>query len=183
MRRSNLLIQKMKWMYGYLVILCTAQELCILRKEMPLLLAMAYRPTLLLLQNEGTTKILHSNFKFLFRLLQSVKLLGLWLEVQGSVPNSPNVFCRKFYLHDYHHELSTHIMTCSDPNFSWVVVLKEFAHPPEEVPSAMQTVGPTFFLATSMFGFVFQMSSLITEKELKLRQVMTINNFSWWMSG
>ena len=35
----------------------------------------------------------------------------------------------------------------------------------------MNTVGPAFFLATAMFGFVFQMSSLITEKELKLRQV------------
>ncbi|MFZ8272512.1 hypothetical protein ACO1K0_14180, partial [Staphylococcus aureus] len=30
-----------------------------------------------------------------------------------------------------------------------------------------------FFLAIAMFGFVFQISSLITEKELKLRQAMT----------
>ncbi|KAM5583956.1 ABC transporter A family member 2-like [Rosa sericea] len=71
------------------------------------------------------------------------------------------------------------------PNFSWVVALKEFAHPSKEIPSALQTVGPTFFLATSMFGFVFQMSSLITEKELKLRQAMTIMGLydsAYWFS-
>ncbi|XP_024158019.1 ABC transporter A family member 2 [Rosa chinensis] len=71
------------------------------------------------------------------------------------------------------------------PNFSWVVALKEFAHPSREIPSALQTVGPTFFLATSMFGFVFQMSSLITEKELKLRQAMTIMGLydsAYWFS-
>lgn len=43
-----------------------------------------------------------------------------------------------------------------------------------ELFSALDTVGPTFFLATAMFGFVFQMTSLITEKELKLRQVMDL---------
>lgn len=37
--------------------------------------------------------------------------------------------------------------------------------------SAIKEVGPTFFLATAMFGFVFQMTSLIAEKELKLREV------------
>jgi hypothetical protein len=37
-------------------------------------------------------------------------------------------------------------------------------------------MGPPFFLAATMFGFVFQMGSLVTEKELKLRQVITISN-------
>lgn len=63
------------------------------------------------------------------------------------------------------------ILTCPDPNFNWVVGLKEFAHPPGELFSAVGTMGPTFFLAIAMFGFVFQISSLVTEKELKLRQV------------
>ncbi|KAF3437772.1 hypothetical protein FNV43_RR20528 [Rhamnella rubrinervis] len=56
------------------------------------------------------------------------------------------------------------------PNFSWVVEFKEFAHPALEIFSAMGTVGPSFFLAAAMFGFVFQISSFIAEKELKLRQ-------------
>lgn len=57
---------------------------------------------------------------------------------------------------------------------------KEFPHPPQNTllgmnaaapPFSMSTIGPPFFLATVMFGFVFQMTSLVTEKELKLRQV------------
>ncbi|KAL5544416.1 hypothetical protein UlMin_008200 [Ulmus minor] len=70
-------------------------------------------------------------------------------------------------------------------NFSWIVALKEFAHPALESFSAINTVGPPFFLATAMFGFVFQMSSLVTEKELKLRQAMTIMGLydsAYWLS-
>ncbi|XP_042506443.1 ABC transporter A family member 2-like [Macadamia integrifolia] len=72
-----------------------------------------------------------------------------------------------------------------DPNFSWVVGLKEFAHPAIENFSAMGTIGPTFFLAIAMFGFVFQISSLVTEKELKLRQAMSIMGLyesAYWLS-
>ncbi|GFZ07755.1 ATP-binding cassette A2 [Actinidia rufa] len=66
-----------------------------------------------------------------------------------------------------------------DANFSWVVNLKEFAHPALEIFSALGTIGPTFFLAIAMFGFVFQISSLITEKELKLRQLITQFGFPY----
>jgi hypothetical protein len=45
-----------------------------------------------------------------------------------------------------------------------------------ENPSAVVTIGPSFFLAIAMFGFVLQVSSLIAEKELKLRQVLTFRN-------
>lgn len=72
-----------------------------------------------------------------------------------------------------------------DPNFSWVVGLKEFAHPAVELFSTVGTVGPTFFLAISMFSFVFQISSLVTEKELKLRQAMTMMGLydsAYWFS-
>ena len=62
----------------------------------------------------------------------------------------------------------------SAPNFSWVVSLKEFAHPALEIFAAINSVGPSFFLAAAMFGFVFQMTSLISEKELKLRQVLPL---------
>lgn len=38
--------------------------------------------------------------------------------------------------------------------------------------SAIETAGPPFFLSIAMFGFVFQLTSLVQEKELKLRQVL-----------
>jgi ABC-type multidrug transport system ATPase subunit len=71
------------------------------------------------------------------------------------------------------------------PNFSWIVTLKEFAHPALEIFSALASVGPSFFLATAMFGFVLQMNSLITEKELKLRQAMSMMGLydsAYWLS-
>lgn len=60
----------------------------------------------------------------------------------------------------------------ADPNFEWVVGFKEFAHPATETFSVVAQAGPTFFLAIAMFGFVFQISSLVSEKELRLRQVI-----------
>ncbi|URD75956.1 ABC transporter [Musa troglodytarum] len=61
-----------------------------------------------------------------------------------------------------------------DPNFEWVVGFKEFAHPATQTFSVVAQAGPTFFLAIAMFGFVFQISSLVSEKELRLHQAMTI---------
>ncbi|PHT88096.1 ABC transporter A family member 2 [Capsicum annuum] len=72
-----------------------------------------------------------------------------------------------------------------DPNFSWVVSFKEFAHPAFEIFSALGAVGPTFFLAVAMFGFVFQINVLVIEKELKLRQAMTMMGLydtAYWLS-
>lgn len=71
------------------------------------------------------------------------------------------------------------------PNFSWDVSLKEFAHPAVEIFSAMDTIGPTFFLAAAMFGFVLQFGSLVAEKELKLRQAMSMMGLydsAYWLS-
>ncbi|XP_008240189.1 PREDICTED: ABC transporter A family member 2-like isoform X2 [Prunus mume] len=71
------------------------------------------------------------------------------------------------------------------PNFSWVLSLKEFAHPAREAYAELTDVVPVIFFAASMFGFVFQMSSLITEKELKLRQAMTMMGLydtAYWFS-
>ncbi|XP_022159340.1 ABC transporter A family member 2-like [Momordica charantia] len=71
------------------------------------------------------------------------------------------------------------------PNFSWIINFMEFAHPPVDNFSAVNTVGSTFFLAIAMFGFVLQISSLITEKELKLRQAMTMMGLydtAYWLS-
>ncbi|WCJ35971.1 ABC transporter A family member 2 [Euphorbia peplus] len=72
-----------------------------------------------------------------------------------------------------------------DPKFSWVVGLKEFAHPAEQAASALLQVGPAFFLAFSMFGFVLQLGSLVVEKELKLRQALSMTGLyesAYWLS-
>ncbi|KAK9104978.1 hypothetical protein Scep_021822 [Stephania cephalantha] len=77
------------------------------------------------------------------------------------------------------------LMPMRDPNFSWSVGFKEFAHPAFRSFSAMSLMGPTFFLAIAMFDFVFQMGSLVAEKELKLRQAMSMMGLyetSYWLS-
>lgn len=72
-----------------------------------------------------------------------------------------------------------------DPGFKWNVFFKEFPHPGIAPFSTVGSMGPTFFLATAMFNFVLQMSSLVTEKELKLRQAMTVMGLydsAYWLS-
>ncbi|OIW17017.1 hypothetical protein TanjilG_00177 [Lupinus angustifolius] len=73
-----------------------------------------------------------------------------------------------------------------DSNLSWNVFLKEFAHPAKPPPfSSVGLIGPSFFLAIAMFNFVLQMSSLVTEKELKLRQAMSMMGLydsAYWLS-
>ncbi|KAF9671485.1 hypothetical protein SADUNF_Sadunf12G0052600 [Salix dunnii] len=71
------------------------------------------------------------------------------------------------------------------PNFTWNVGLTEFAHPARPAFSAVATVGPAFFLAFTMFGFVLQISNLVAEKELKLRQAMNMTGLyesTYWAS-
>ncbi|KAG2311511.1 hypothetical protein Bca52824_023068 [Brassica carinata] len=77
------------------------------------------------------------------------------------------------------------VVRFADPKFSWVFGFKEFPHPTIEAVVALDTIGPSFFLAIAMFGFVLQISSLITEKELKLRQAMTmmgVFDTAYWLS-
>ncbi|WVZ07774.1 hypothetical protein V8G54_021120 [Vigna mungo] len=74
---------------------------------------------------------------------------------------------------------------CQTPYWSWNVFLREFAHPSLAPFSAVGSIGPAFFLAIAMFNFVLQISSLVTEKELKLRQSMTmmgLYDFAYWSS-
>ncbi|GMN45684.1 hypothetical protein TIFTF001_014866 [Ficus carica] len=70
-------------------------------------------------------------------------------------------------------------------NFSWIVALKEFAHPRIQITSAITILGPPFFLATAIFSFVLQMSTLVAEKELKLRLAMNMMGLyesAYWLS-
>ncbi|XP_013596936.1 PREDICTED: ABC transporter A family member 11 isoform X2 [Brassica oleracea var. oleracea] len=74
-----------------------------------------------------------------------------------------------------------------DPKFGWGFGFKEFARPAiiGKTISALKVMGPIFFLAFSMFGFVLQLGSLVTEKELKLRQAMTmmgVFDTAYWLS-
>ncbi|KAL6970758.1 ATP-binding cassette sub- A member 2 [Sarracenia purpurea var. burkii] len=81
-----------------------------------------------------------------------------------------------------------------DPNFSWSVGIKEFAHPVVGMSAALakqiaegrtKFLAPVLFLAITMFSFVYQISSLVTEKELKLRQTMSMMGLydtAYWLS-
>ncbi|XP_023633298.1 ABC transporter A family member 9 isoform X2 [Capsella rubella] len=75
-----------------------------------------------------------------------------------------------------------------DPKFSWGFGFKEFARPAIGGGvdfSAFYLMGPVFFLAFSMFGFVLQLGSLVTEKELKLREAMAtmgVYDSAYWLS-
>ncbi|CAN0901620.1 ABC transporter A family member 2 [Linum grandiflorum] len=76
-------------------------------------------------------------------------------------------------------------LVIGDPNFRWTVGLTEYAHPADDFFSALVAVGPAFFLAFAMFGFVLQITALVTEKELKLRQAMStmgLYDSAYWLS-
>uniref|UniRef100_A0A6N2NHT2 ABC transporter domain-containing protein n=1 Tax=Salix viminalis TaxID=40686 RepID=A0A6N2NHT2_SALVM len=80
-------------------------------------------------------------------------------------------------------EIARSILNAS--SFNWKVGLTEFAHPARPAFSALATVGPAFFLAFTMFGFVLQISNLVAEKELKLRQAMNMTGLyesTYWAS-
>ncbi|KAK4264228.1 hypothetical protein QN277_025436 [Acacia crassicarpa] len=73
-----------------------------------------------------------------------------------------------------------------EPNFSWRVSFKVFAHPATETSSKADSMSPAaYFLAIATFNFVLQMSSLVTEKENKLRQAMVMMGLydsAYWLS-
>lgn len=72
------------------------------------------------------------------------------------------------------------------------MAFKQFAHPELKTRNdndysfsneiAINNFGPIFFYAVCMFAFVFQMSSIVAEKELKLRQVILFL-YIWWRIG
>ncbi|KAI3914735.1 hypothetical protein MKW98_001971 [Papaver atlanticum] len=71
------------------------------------------------------------------------------------------------------------------PKLNWNVELKEFAHPSTEYLSAMASAGWVFLLAITMFPFISQIGSLVAERELKLRQAMSIMGLyesAYWLS-
>ncbi|PHT46221.1 ABC transporter A family member 2 [Capsicum baccatum] len=72
-----------------------------------------------------------------------------------------------------------------NPNFPWEVSFKEFPHPAGKTFNEVGLSAMVFFMAVAIFGFVLQISALITEKELKLRQAMTMMGLfdtAYWLS-
>jgi hypothetical protein len=70
-------------------------------------------------------------------------------------------------------EISRYIATSlSKPGFEWNVDYKEFPHPALQTFSTVGTIGPLFFFSALLFSFVIQISALVSERELKLRQAM-----------
>jgi len=70
-------------------------------------------------------------------------------------------------------------------SLSWDPSFIEFAHPAIKTDSVFTTVGPVFLLASAMFGFVIQVSSLALEKETRLRQMMTtmgLMDSAYWLT-
>jgi hypothetical protein len=59
----------------------------------------------------------------------------------------------------------------ADSSLLWNPSFTEFAHPAISTDSTVGTVGAAFLLAAAMFGFVIQISNLVLEKEMRLRQV------------
>jgi hypothetical protein len=59
----------------------------------------------------------------------------------------------------------------ADSSLLWNPSFTEFAHPAISTASTVGQVGPSFLLAAAMFGFVIQISNLVLEKEMRLRQV------------
>lgn len=71
----------------------------------------------------------------------------------------------------------TLICMCSDSNFSWGIGLQQFPRPKviysaTDLEIIFQATAEIFLLAVALFRFVFQISSIVIEKEHKLRQVL-----------
>ena len=73
----------------------------------------------------------------------------------------------------------------ADWGLTWNVTYSQFPHPASNSFSAVGSIGPTFLFAAAMFSFVTQMSNLVGERELKLRQAMAtmgLLDTAYWAS-
>ncbi|CAO2818609.1 unnamed protein product [Amaranthus hypochondriacus] len=78
----------------------------------------------------------------------------------------------------------------ADQNFSWTAGVKGFPHHAATDAGASSTddyaiLAPLFLFTVAMFPFVFQLNSIVLEKELKLRQAMNIMGLydsAYWLS-
>lgn len=72
-----------------------------------------------------------------------------------------------------------------DPGLEWQVAFREFAHPAFRTQSIVGSIGPPFFFAGAMFGFVIQVGAVVLEREQKQRQAMEgmgLSRPAWWVT-
>jgi ABC-type multidrug transport system ATPase subunit len=72
-----------------------------------------------------------------------------------------------------------------EPNLEWDAGFREFAHPAFRTQSIVSSVGPPFFFAGAMFGFVIQVGAVVLEREQKQRQAMEgmgMSRPAWWLT-
>ncbi len=73
----------------------------------------------------------------------------------------------------------------NEPELEWQVGFREFAHPAFRTQSIVSSVGPPFFFAAAMFGFVIQVGAVVLEREEKQRQAMEgmgLSRPAWWLT-
>ena len=76
-------------------------------------------------------------------------------------------------------------MELNEPELPWHASFREFAHPAFRTRSIVGSVGPPFFFAGAMFGFVIQVGAVVLEREQKLRQAMEgmgLSRNAFWVS-
>ena len=88
--------------------------------------------------------------------------------------------------------IATEIILAVDPQGAattsfgdMVVHLQPFAHPAQDIASFEAQIAPLFLVACAMFPFVIQISEVVSERELKLRQTlaaMGLHDTAYWLS-
>ncbi|KAH7443557.1 hypothetical protein KP509_02G040100 [Ceratopteris richardii] len=120
---------------------------------------------------------------------QSSTVLAYGIQTNSTVKNERGVFEDPTFTFQIPLQLAVEReiarSVAGDASIEWSVAFKEFAHPNIETSSVAGRVGPLFLFAASMFGFVIQMSSIVQERELRLRQAMSIMGLldsAYWLS-
>ena len=86
-----------------------------------------------------------------------------------------------------HRELSRLALNevCTDCPFAFNISATEFAHPALRVGGFFSVIGPLFIFGALVFGFVIQVSLVVQERELRLRQAMRTMGLSstpFWLT-
>ena len=83
------------------------------------------------------------------------------------------------------HELGSQAGEEGVENAAWEVNMKEFPHPAFSTRSSISAISGIFLFAAAMFGMVIQVSNVVTERELGMRQAMRnlgLNETLYWLS-
>lgn len=125
-------------------------------------------------------------------------LLGIdfGLQLNGTVKyvrgefEDPNFYIQMPLQVAVERSIARYLYTNKFPNaqptdLQWDIQTSEFAHPAVSPFSYVGVISPTFLLAAAMFTFVIQVSNVILEREMKLREsmrVMGLYDSMYWLS-